>query len=129
MLARVRLSNENTDMDVGAVFVKGMQRLRKQQALTQAKLAERAGISVQMTAALEQREKAPSIETINKVCAALGVRPSELFSAGETQTSLDDTAERIAGLLRGLSRVEQNRIVDIVGRITALTRGSVRKRK
>lgn len=128
MLAGVGWCNETTDMDAGQAFARGLQRARRQKGLSQARLAEAASLSVQMVAALEQGDKAPSIATIDKLCGALGLSASGLFSVGEAKTSPDDDTERIAALLRGMSRAEKDAVFEIVRRVVALARPAKRKR-
>lgn len=74
-------------MDARIALARGMVRLRKDRGWTQALLAEKADISLQFVAALEQAAKAPSFETVDRLCAAFDVAPSELFAAGEESPS------------------------------------------
>lgn len=63
--------------------VKIGQRLREiriSRFLTQAELAEAAGIHVDQVGRIERDEVEPRLSTIRKLAAALGVEPSELAS-------------------------------------------------
>lgn len=52
---------------------------RRQKALTQADLAGKAGISTNYYARIERSEVAPSVEILEKLVKALGVRSSEIL--------------------------------------------------
>jgi transcriptional regulator with XRE-family HTH domain len=52
--------------------------LRIEAALTQAELAEKAGVAVNTVAGLERDEREPHMTTVRKLAAALGVPPREL---------------------------------------------------
>lgn len=52
---------------------------RRQKNLTQADLAKKAGISTNYYARIERVEVAPSVEILEKLVKALGVRSSEIL--------------------------------------------------
>lgn len=52
--------------------------LRIEAALTQAELAEKAGVAVNTVAGLERDEREPHMTTVRKLAAALGVHPREI---------------------------------------------------
>jgi transcriptional regulator with XRE-family HTH domain len=56
--------------------------LRIEQALTQAELAESAGVALNTVARLERNETEPHMPTARKLAAALGVHPRELTKGG-----------------------------------------------
>lgn len=115
-------------MDAASVFAKGLQQLRKQRSLTQMELAEAAGLSVQMIAALEQGGKTPSMATIDRLCEALRVRFSELIAAGELKSaSSDEPPQRVADSLRGLSKRQQAEVAEIVVRLCKVIRHGTRR--
>jgi transcriptional regulator with XRE-family HTH domain len=110
-------------METSIVFARGLQRTRKQRSLTQAELAEAAGLSVQMVAALEQGDKAPSLATLDRLCEAMRTRASELFAAGEPRAPISsEPQERVNALLRVLPRRQQEDVVEIVVRVCKLVR-------
>jgi transcriptional regulator with XRE-family HTH domain len=57
--------------------------LRIEQALTQAELAEKAGVALNTVARLERNETEPHMPTARKLAAALGVHPRELTTGGK----------------------------------------------
>ena len=58
-----------------------LKRIRKEQKITQRKLAELTGISFSMISKLESGEQAnPSLETISKIANVLKVQPFELLT-------------------------------------------------
>ena len=60
-------------------FGKRVKQLRKQAGLSQEELAERAGISVDFVSLVERGINAPSFETLERLCEALGRVPRDLF--------------------------------------------------
>ena len=48
--------------------------------MTQAKLAEKANLSIDSISRMERGERAPSLESMEKIGEALGVDPSELLN-------------------------------------------------
>ena len=55
-----------------------LKRLRTRTALTQAELAERAGLTTAAVARIERDEAEPRMTSLRKLAAALGVPSSEL---------------------------------------------------
>jgi transcriptional regulator with XRE-family HTH domain len=56
-----------------------LKRLRTLNALTQAELAERAGLTTAAVARIERDEAEPRPTTVRKLASALGVQPRELI--------------------------------------------------
>jgi transcriptional regulator with XRE-family HTH domain len=65
--------------------------------MTQEDLAERADISVSFLSMIERGERAPHIETLAQVAAALGVEIAELFLAPRAERANGRTKKRRAG--------------------------------
>lgn len=60
-------------------FGKRIRELRTQAGLSQEDLAESAQISVDFVSLIERGVNAPSFETLERLCAALGVAARDLF--------------------------------------------------
>jgi transcriptional regulator with XRE-family HTH domain len=56
-----------------------LKRLRTLNALTQAELAEKAGLTTAAVARIERDEAEPRPTTLRKLASALGVQPRELI--------------------------------------------------
>ena len=54
----------------------------------QAKLAEKTNLSVDQISRIERGERAPSLESIEKISNALKIRSSELFNFDDEETTL-----------------------------------------
>ena len=67
-------------MNSREMFGRGLAEIRRSRGMTQAQVAEKAGLAMQFVAALEQGVKAPSFETLDGLCEVLGVQPDELLS-------------------------------------------------
>ena len=57
-----------------------LRKARKKAGLTQEELAFKAGISREYVSMLEGDKKSPTVETLFRVCKALGVRPSSIIA-------------------------------------------------
>lgn len=66
-------------MDIKKSIGKKIQQIRKQQGITQEKLAEMIGIEVPSMSNLETGKYAPSTETLQKLSEVLHVRPYEFY--------------------------------------------------
>ena len=62
--------------------------LRNKTGITQAKLAEKTNLSVDQISRIERGERAPSLESIEKISNALKIRSSELFNFDDEETTL-----------------------------------------
>src|SRR5262249_25533599 len=69
-------------------FASNLRRLRQRTGLTQAQLAEKAGLHLHGVTKLEQGDREPALATAAKIAAALGVTVDELMRpAGPTEPS------------------------------------------
>jgi transcriptional regulator with XRE-family HTH domain len=91
--------------DVAARLANRLRTLRASSGLTQAKLAERAGVRPETVARLERvvRERAsanfnPSVDTLVRLATALGVDIADLFRQGASTGKVGDE-RRLAVLL------------------------------
>ncbi len=67
-------------MDAAVVYVgEKLKRLRTLNALTQAELAERAGLTTAAVARIERDEAEPRPSTLRKLAEALDVQPRDLI--------------------------------------------------
>jgi transcriptional regulator with XRE-family HTH domain len=65
--------------------------LRSEAGITQARLAEKTNLSVDSISRIERGERAPSLESIEKISNALKIRSAELFNfEGEEIAALSD---------------------------------------
>lgn len=91
--------------------------LRQSVGMTQAELAQRAGVTVETVARLERvlrgRSSAnvnPSLETMTRLSQALGVELIELLSASGGPRPRED---RVVALLRGASAATRQRVLRV----------------
>lgn len=103
--------------DVAIRLAERVRELRLSADLTQAKLASRAGVTVETVARLERvlrgRSSAnanPSLETLARLSGALGVELSDLLSTPSRPRPRDD---RIAAVLRGASAATKRRVLRV----------------
>ena len=79
---------------------------RKRAKLTQHALAERADLSIDMIARLEGGKTGAGFDTIERLSAALGIDPAELFSTADGQRRHGRTYQRITARLAQLSETD-----------------------
>ena len=89
-----------------------MLELRKRVGLTQAELAERAGLSDRTFADIERGNVNMRIETLLKICDALGVTPDAVLT--EENTSLQIKQELIAEKFSACSEKEKQTALELV---------------
>ncbi len=66
-------------LNIPSILAANIKTYRNNLSLTQFELAEKMDISTTYLAELEISKKAPSMEVVEKLCLALGIRPYELF--------------------------------------------------
>jgi len=84
--------------DLAIEFGLRVKALRVSLGLSQQRLAEAIGKSVEWVRRIEAGRASPSFETISALAAALGVAPSQLFGDPPVKP-----AEQLLGLLEGLT--------------------------
>jgi len=115
-------------MQASTGLARGIRRLRADLGISQARLAEAAGLSVQFVAALEQQERSATLQTVDKLATALSVSPSELFRVGESKQNPSKThVQRIAQVLDGLPARQQQQVLNIVRAIRAMVGTGARR--
>ena len=92
-------------MEIKKLIGKRIQQIRKNKSITQEKLAEIIGIEVPSMSNLETGKYAPSIETLQKLSQALGVKLWEFYyfddiSKTEMKTEIIKTIEGNEKLLK-----------------------------
>ncbi len=65
------------------IFGKMLQEERKAKKISQEKLAKLAGLDRTFISLIENGKRSPTFSTILKICSALEIAPSELFSIYE----------------------------------------------
>jgi transcriptional regulator with XRE-family HTH domain len=78
---------------------KRIQELRKNQNLTQDRLAERAGLTLNYIGKVERGEAQPTLEALLSIAAALKSNVSNLFFYLDRPLTKDEAKERIRELL------------------------------
>ena len=84
-----------------------IKRLRKLKGLTQSKMAQRMGLSVQYIGAIERGERSPSVRVLELIARTLEVKLKDLFEFNESVSK--DKA--IQELLQELERKNTESIV------------------
>jgi transcriptional regulator with XRE-family HTH domain len=66
--------------NIKEVLARNLKENRRRLGITQPELAERAGMSTQYLAMIEIARKFPTADILERLAAALGINPHELFS-------------------------------------------------
>ena len=61
------------------MFGEHLRQARLAAGLSQEKLAAKARLSREYVSQLERNEKSPTLDTLQKICGAMGMKPSELL--------------------------------------------------
>lgn len=110
-------------------FGRGVAAIRAERRLTQAALAERAGLSLQFLAALEQGKKAPSFESIDDIASALGCSAVTIFARGDQSPTSSRTADEIEALVRKIPEPNHAALLAVVQGIYDMVRPKPRSRR
>lgn len=94
------------------LFGRRLRELRRGQGLSLEALGERSGVDSKFVQAVEVAKQSPTLDTIEKVAAGLGVLPRELFAFSDELPS--DTRERIERLLRVVSDGDLKKIARVI---------------
>jgi transcriptional regulator with XRE-family HTH domain len=74
-------------MNIKEVLAQNLKENRRRLGITQPELAEWAGLSTQYLAMIEIARKFPTADVLERLAAALGIKPNELFSAAPSPES------------------------------------------
>ena len=108
--------------DLQTVFTQNLRILRERRSLSQVELAERCGLSQSFIAEIERGKKFPSPKSIERICAALEVRPFELFLGPEDYAaSIGETG--LAENLYQMRETIEQAVESTINRIVSLEKG------
>lgn len=101
--------------DITIYLGKRIRELRNQQRMSQEELGFKAGISAAHLGQIERALKNPTVETVDRIAAALGVSLGDLFSK-ETVSPLrsQPTIAKIEAQLVGMSEDEQRIVLRVI---------------
>lgn len=95
-----------------------MFQLRTKAGITQAKLAEKANLSIDSISRIERGERSPSFEALERIASALGVEPVELlnFKGKELGALAESPPESLElwNLLKNKKRDQIKKIHEII---------------
>jgi len=91
--------------DLRKIFGNGLRQARKTRKLSQAQLAEKAKLSVDMVGRLERGAVSPSFDTIGQLTKALGVPVIALFGGRQDEAIKGDRARLLQGIDAVLARL------------------------
>ena len=93
---------------------KRIRALRKEKRLSQARLAEKAGLSEACIGTIERGSRTPRLPTLQKIASALKVEVKDLFDFHPGQITVPEEAlEELYKSIKGKSRKEILKIAEI----------------
>ena len=102
-------------MSIAIQLGRQIRSIRKKLGMSQEELAFKAGLSPAHLGQIERALKKPTVETVDKIAAALGVSFAELFSFGTTPTDQSDAVtNKINAYLSSMSESEKKDILRII---------------
>lgn len=87
-----------------------VERLRKEKNLSRYRMAQKSGLSQSSISNLLNRRNVPSIQTLEKICKALGMTLAQFFSADRERPDLTKEQEHILDLWDQLNDIEKGRV-------------------
>lgn len=101
-------SREDDVLESAKIGMK-IKNLRQKRNLSQYKLAEKADVSQSFLSALEAGKKSPTVNTLEKLCRALGISLAEFFSLGNPR-QFPNLPPYISGLIDELRELSPEQI-------------------
>lgn len=99
-------------LNVPKIIAANIKTYRNNLGITQFELAERMEISTTYLAELEIAKKAPSIEVVEKLCKALGIRPYELFLEVGVDDVPNDSRQAVRSYAKEATKVAAKAVSD-----------------
>jgi len=94
-------------MHLKEIFGANVRHYRKDAGLTQADLAEKADLSLEMIGKIERGAASPSFETIMQLSGVLNVAPDKFFNAGEITVTSGDRGKLLSRINVHLSKANE----------------------
>ena len=94
--------------NVKEILARNLKENRRRLSITQPELAEKAGMSTQYLAMIEIARKFPTADILERLAAALGINPHELFSVSVSPESAMEQLQQaiLANIDKKLDRFE-----------------------
>ena len=115
-------------MDILVLLGNRIRQLRKNLKLTQAGLADRAGLSTNFIALLEKGKRSASVDTLFRISKVLKVDLKELFDFPEKKTKAQVALDELMKLLKRKSADDLNTIEEIANVLFRKKTSGKRKR-
>ena len=89
--------------DIKLEIAQKVRNLRRRAKLTQAELAEKAGLSEETIGAIERRKYSPSVETLQSIAGVFHLELHQLFVSDRKKqaSEFEDKLAAIVGMVRG----------------------------
>jgi len=113
-------------MDILVLLGNRIRQLRKSFKLTQAQLADKAGLSTNFIALLEKGKRSASVDTLFRISKVLKVELKELFDFPEKKTKAQIATDELMKLLK---RKSADNIVMVKDIADVILRGKSSKKK
>ena len=109
-------------MNLKEIFGTNVRQHRKARHMSQAELAEAAGLSVDMVGKIERGKSGPSFESIEQLAGALDVPEVALFGTGVWSMPAGERGRILQRIDRHLSRMNEDELSRVEGMLAAFKR-------
>ncbi len=107
-------------MSLSKTFGANVRHYRKARGMSQEQCADAAGLSPGMMGKVERGETAPSLDSVEKIAAALDLPAAVLFGADITTVPTGERARLLAQINIALSKLNNNDLALAAKMLTAL---------
>jgi transcriptional regulator with XRE-family HTH domain len=114
-------------MDLHDLFGRRLRELRLARGLSQAEVAEGAGVTPEYVSRIECGRAGPSMAAIARLARALGVEAKALFDFGQPARGHETAVERLAYLAAGASGADQRLILRLAESVLGRRPGGSRR--
>ena len=106
-------------MNIKEILAQNLKENRRRLGITQPELAKLAGMSTQYLAMIETARKFPTADILERLAAALGINPHELFFvAGSPERAMEQLQQSILAnmdrvMVHALKQVRENQYEEV----------------
>ena len=105
---------ENSQVSAADYIEQRIKELCDKQQITKYRLSQMTGVTQTVLSRIIKRENVPTIQTLEKICAALNISLAQFFAKDENPPDLTAEQKEIIETWNGLSPEERERLMKII---------------
>lgn len=106
--------SENSQVSAADFIGSRIKELCDKQQITKYRLSQMTGVTQTVLSRIIKRENVPTIQTIEKICAALDISLAQFFAKDENPPDLTAEQKEIITTWNGLNPEERQRLMKII---------------